>query len=247
LDAPDEALDVVNLLHSRRVFGYVSQHLVCRVPVRENRIALTFDDGPNPAVTPRLLDLLAAHGARATFFLIGRNAARYPQLAAQILAQGHEIGNHTQDHIVLPMLPRRILCQQLDRAGDAIHAATGHRPYLFRPPLGWFSRSMLHVLAVRGYVPVLGDVYPQDTMRPGAAVLVRRILARVRAGSIVILHDGSSSGWMDRHQAVDALETLLPRWRAENCALGTVGELLAAAAREAAATAPAPGSRAAGA
>lgn len=230
---------MVNLLHSRRVFGYVSQHLVCRVPLRHKQIALTFDDGPNPAVTPRLLDLLQAHGARATFFLIGRNAMRYPRLAAEIAARGHEIGNHTHDHVVLPVLPRRVLWQQMERAGQAIHAATGQRPHLFRPPMGWFSRSMLHLLAERGYLPVLGDVYPQDTARPGVPVLVGRVLERVQPGSIVILHDGSVLGEVDRHQMVDALEAILPQLRAGGYALGTVSELLAAAEHEA--VAPGPG------
>jgi peptidoglycan/xylan/chitin deacetylase (PgdA/CDA1 family) len=223
---------VVNLLHSRRVFGFVSQHLVCRVAVREKRTALTFDDGPNPAVTPRLLDLLQAHGVRATFFLIGRNVERYPRIAAEISRRGHEIGNHSQDHVPLPLLPRSLLWRQIDRASQAIEAATGQRPRLFRPPMGWFSRGMLHALAARGYVPVLGDVYPQDTTRPGAAVLVQRVLQRVGPGSIVILHDGSAVGAVDRHQAVDALETILPRLLRDGYTMGTVGDLLAAATRE---------------
>jgi peptidoglycan-N-acetylglucosamine deacetylase len=238
---------VVNLLHSQRVFGFVSRHLVCRVPVREKRLALTFDDGPNPAVTPRLLDLLQACGARATFFLIGRNAARYPSLAAEIVRRGHEIGNHTHDHIPLPILPRALQVRQMDRAAAAMEAATGQQPRLVRPPMGWFNRSVLHMLAERGDVPVLGDVYPQDTTNPGAAVLVQRILARVGPGSIVILHDGSVLGAIDRHQAVDALETLLPHLLDDGYTLGTVGELLAAAVPATAPNCAAPGSAAAGA
>lgn len=222
---------MLNLLHSQRIFAYVSQHLVCRVPLHERRIALTFDDGPNPAVTPRLLDLLDAHGARATFFLIGRNAARFPRLAAEVAARGHELGNHSHDHLALPVLPRPLLLRQMERAAGAIHAAAGVRPHLFRPPHGWFSRRMLRWLAEQGYVPVLGDVYPQDTLRPGAPVLAARVLARVQAGSIVILHDGSALGTVNRHQTVDALEAALPRLRAAGYAVGTVGELLLAGAR----------------
>jgi peptidoglycan/xylan/chitin deacetylase (PgdA/CDA1 family) len=96
----------VNLLHSRHVFRYISRHLICNVPLREKKVAFTFDDGPNPDLTPRLLDLLDSHAARATFFLIGRNVERYPRLAAEIAARGHEIGNHTQNHLLLPVLPR---------------------------------------------------------------------------------------------------------------------------------------------
>src|SRR5512141_750071 len=137
----------VNLLDSKRVFKYVSQHLVCSVPLREPRLALTFDDGPNPMVTPRLLRLLDSHRIRSTFFLVGRNVERYPALAGEVAAAGHEIGNHSQNHLLLPMLPRGMMLREMDRASQAIHAATGRRPELFRPPMGWFSRSMLRSLA----------------------------------------------------------------------------------------------------
>jgi peptidoglycan/xylan/chitin deacetylase (PgdA/CDA1 family) len=225
----------VNLLHSRRIFDYVSQHLVCSVPLSARQIALTFDDGPNPDATPRLLRLLDAHGTRATFFLVGRNVDRYPALAADIAARGHEIGNHTQNHLLLPVLPRTMMLREMDRAGRAIQAATGQVPTLFRPPMGWFSRGMLHVLAERGYRPVLGDVYPQDCQRPGSRVIARRVLDRVGPGSIVILHDGSTSGAANRRQSVDAVETILPRLRARGYEMTTVSQLISAAAREASA------------
>jgi peptidoglycan/xylan/chitin deacetylase (PgdA/CDA1 family) len=223
----------VNLLHSRRVFGYISQHLVCSARVRAKQVAFTFDDGPNPAVTPRLLDLLDAHGARSTFFLIGRNVERYPKLAADIAARGHEIGNHSYNHLLLPILPRPMMLREMERASHAIQAATGQRPQLFRPPMGWFNRGMLHTLAARGYRPILGNVYPQDCSRPGADVIAERVLRWIGPGSIVILHDGSVTGPADRHQSVDALETVLPRLRDEQYRFATVTQLLEAEAREA--------------
>ena len=221
----------MNPLHSRRVFDYVSRHLVCKVALRARRIALTFDDGPNPLITPRLLDMLDAHSARATFFLIGRNVQRWPQLAAEIAARGHEIGNHSQNHLLLPLLPQRMLLREMRRADNAIHAATGTRPRLFRPPMGWFNRRMLRTLATHGYQPVLGDVYPQDTTRPGSGVIVDRVMARLAPGSIVIMHDGSMSR-ADRTQSIDAMAALLPRLVAGGWTMGTVSELLAAAAAE---------------
>lgn len=223
----------MNLLHSKRVFGYLSKHLVCRVPLQEKRVAFTFDDGPNPSVTPRLLELLARHRARATFFLIGRNVERYPELAADIAARGHEIGNHTMNHVLLPILPRAMMLREMEGASRAIHAATGRRPQLFRPPMGWFSRSMLHTLAESGYRGVLGDVYPQDVNRPGVGTITERVLGRIAPGSIVILHDGSILGPADRSQAVDALETILDRLSAQSFAFDTVTGLLEAASREA--------------
>ena len=221
----------MNPLHSRRVLDYVSRHLVCNVPLQQRRIALTFDDGPSPVQTPRLLRLLDEHRARATFFLIGRNVERWPHLAADIVRRGHEVGNHSHNHLLLPLLPRGTLLREMQRAGAVIHAATGVRPHLFRPPMGWFNRRMLQTLAEHGYRPVLGDVYPQDTLRPGSAVIVDRILARVAPGSIVILHDGSLLS-RDRTQSIDAVESLLPRLSAGGWAMGTVSELLDAAATE---------------
>jgi peptidoglycan/xylan/chitin deacetylase (PgdA/CDA1 family) len=221
----------MNPLHSRHVFRYVSRHLVCQVPLRQRRIALTFDDGPNPELTPRLLHLLDAHQAKATFFLIGRNVQRWPHLAAEIVHRGHEVGNHSQNHLLLPLLPQRLLLREMHRADSAIHAATGLRPRLFRPPMGWFNRRMLRTLAEHGYQPVLGDVYPQDTTRPGTGVIVERILARVAPGSIVILHDGSLMR-ADRTQSIDAIAAALPRLIGDGWTMGTVSELFAAADAE---------------
>lgn len=231
----------MNLLHTRRVFDYVSRHMVCSVQLRARHVAFTFDDGPNPAHTPRLLRLLEQHGAHATFFLIGRNVQRHPALAAEIVARGHEVGNHTYDHLPLPLLTRRALVQQLQRASDTIHGATGVRPGFMRPPLGWFNRAVLHTIAEQGYRPVLGDVYPQDAFRPGTAAIIERVRARIAPGSIVILHDGSIRGAVDRGQSIDAVEVLLPWLRDQGYAIGSVSELLAAAAAESAPPAAATG------
>jgi peptidoglycan/xylan/chitin deacetylase (PgdA/CDA1 family) len=108
------------------------------------------------------------------------------------------------------------MLRDLERASRAIQGATGQWPELFRPPMGWFNRSMLFTLGERGYRPVLGNVYPQDCSRPGTEVIAERVLQRVTPGSIVILHDGSAAGAADRSQGIDALETILPRLRARD-------------------------------
>ena len=107
-------------------------------------------------------------------------------------------------------------------------------PRFLRPPMGCFNHGLLRVVAERGYRPVLGDVYPQDTARPGRDVIVHRVLERIAPGSIVILHDGSLYRRADRSQSLDAVEALLPRLRDLGYALGTVSELVASEAREAA-------------
>lgn len=223
----------MNLLHHHRVQDYVAQHLVCSVPMRARCVAFTFDDGPNPAATPNLLQLLHKHRARATFFLLGRNVERHPHLAREIATHGHEIGNHTHTHAWLPMLPRRMLRREMQRAAAAIHAATGHHTHLFRPPMGWFNRGMLRTLAALGYRGVLGDVYPQDTHGPSTAVIVERVLQRIRPGSIVILHDGVVLGRASRQASLAAVDSLLGTLREQGFEFCTVSELLARGEREA--------------
>ena len=217
----------MNLLHSPRIFGFVSRHLLCSVPMTAPRIALTFDDGPNPQATPRLLRLLDAHRIHATFFLLGRNVLRFPHLAAEIAAAGHEIGNHTHSHMVLPLLPRRAMLHELERTSHLIQSATGHRPQFVRPPLGWFSAAVLRTLAEQGYRPVLGDVHPRDSSRHGAGVIATRVLARVQPGSIVILHDGVPYGRADRSQSIDAVAMVIERLQQLEFGFGTVSHLLA--------------------
>ncbi len=223
----------MNLLHHHRVQGYVARHLVCSVPMRARSIAFTFDDGPNPAVTPGLLDVLERHRAQATFFLLGRSVERHPDLVREIAARGHEIGNHTHTHAWLPLLPRRMLVREMERAAAAIHAATGRRPNLFRPPMGWFNRSMLRTLASHGYRGVLGDVYPQDAHGPTTAVIVKRVLHRVRPGSIIIMHDGVVFGRASREPSLAAVDLLLANLRERGFEFCTVSELIARGESEA--------------
>jgi peptidoglycan/xylan/chitin deacetylase (PgdA/CDA1 family) len=223
----------LNLLHSPRVFAFVSRHLLCTVPTAERRLALTFDDGPNPAATPRLLRLLAAARVKATFFLLGRNVLRFPHLAAEIAAAGHEIGNHTHRHLLLPVLPHKLLRHELERAGHLIEAATGAVPRLVRPPMGWFNGTVLRTLAELKYQPVLGDVYPQDTTRPGAREIARRIVTRVRPGSIVIMHDGVPYGQADRSQSVEAARMVIDALQKKSYRFDTVSALLSHSRAEA--------------
>jgi peptidoglycan/xylan/chitin deacetylase (PgdA/CDA1 family) len=230
----------LNLLHKPRVLRFVSRHLLCSVPTRERRVALTFDDGPHPRETPRLLRLLDARRVRATFFLLGRNVLRYPHLAAEIAARGHEIGNHTYNHVVLPLLPRRLMLRELERASHLIQSATGEWPRLFRPPMGWFSRSMMRTVAEHGYRGVLGDVYPQDTRRPGAEIIAQRVLERVRPGSIVILHDGVAFGPGDRSQSIEAVDLVIERLRDRHYEMEPVGSLVERAQAQASSAAAAP-------
>jgi len=199
----------VTLLHQPDVSGWLRGHLLCRVEDTPGRFALTFDDGPDPVFTPRVLDVLARHGARATFFMLRPSVRRHATLARRVLEAGHEIGNHGDLHVPLLLAPPPLLAHEVDAGGRAIQQATGARARFYRPPFGLMFPAQARWVRARGYEPVLGDVYPEDPQRPGIETITRRVVSRLTAGSIVILHDGCAWIRMDRSQTVAALERIL--------------------------------------
>jgi peptidoglycan-N-acetylglucosamine deacetylase len=153
-------------------------------------IAMTFDDGPSATLTPKLLDILAAHQIKATFFVIGENVAEHPEIVARAAREGHEIGNHSWSHPNLGKMSEDGVRSQLQRTDDAIKSATGSRPTLLRPPYGSItSREKRWIHDQFGYQIILWDVDPYDWKRPGPSVVRNRILKETRPGSIVLSHD----------------------------------------------------------
>lgn len=187
------------------------------------KIALTFDDGPNPPVTPSLLDLLERYSARATFFLIGKFVRKCPELTREISARGHLLGNHTYTHPNLFLQSRTGIRDELARCQDAISEAIGAAPHWMRPPYGYrnplLNREVRHagMLGVVMWSKICRDWKPQPPER-----LIKRLadvghprgLNSREGGDIVLLHDGDyRAPGADRHHVVAALEHWLPRWR----------------------------------
>lgn len=177
-------------------------------------IALTFDDGPNPAVTPALLDLLERHNVKATFFLIGKHVRAVPALAKEIADRGHTIGNHTETHPNLIFLSSRRIADELDRCDDAITSTTGRPVRWMRPPYGFRGPQLDGVVRRRGGAGVVMwstttyDWKPQPPER-----LIKR-LRHARGGDIVLLHDADHRVLEgDRHHTLAALEYWLSRWK----------------------------------
>ena len=153
-------------------------------------IALTFDDGPNVTLTPKLLDLLAARHLKATFFVIGQNAADHPEILKRAVREGHEIGNHSWSHPNLGKMSDEAVRRELQKTDDAIVAAIGKRPTLMRPPYGSITAHQKRWIHDElGYRIIIWDVDPLDWKRPGPSVVTARILKETKAGSIVLAHD----------------------------------------------------------
>jgi len=153
-------------------------------------IALTFDDGPNANLTPKLLNMLAAHHFKATFFVVGQNAADHPDILRRAIHEGHEVGNHSWTHPNLGKMSDDGVRRELQKTDDAIFAAIGKHPTLMRPPYGSITaRQKRWIHDDFGYRIILWDVDPLDWKRPGPAVVTSRILKETHPGSIVLAHD----------------------------------------------------------
>ncbi len=196
------------------VSGEVVRTTVISRPTRGHlttvrQIALTFDDGPNPAWTPRILAALAQAHVRATFCLIGRQAKQYPHLVKAIVAGGHTLCNHTFDHDEhLPGRSPAVIRQEMVSAQDAITAASGGiAPALYRAPGGAWSPQVEAIAHSLHLTPLKWTVDPRDWARPGPGAIVANTLTRLRPGGIVLLHDGGGT----RDQTLAALSFLLVR------------------------------------
>jgi peptidoglycan/xylan/chitin deacetylase (PgdA/CDA1 family) len=178
-----------------------------------NACALTFDDGPNPSATPRLLVLLHKYGVRATFFVLGKYVRANPGLLADIAAGGHVIGNHTDTHPNLVFSSRRDIMDELQRCEDAIVGATGARTIAVRPPFG-FRGPQFHWAARRlGFSKIVMWSISARDWKPQASTRVSRRIQKMAPGDIVLFHDGDHrASNADRSYMLQALEFWLPRW-----------------------------------
>lgn len=179
-----------------------------RAPTTRRAVALTFDDGPDPDVTPRVLDALDALDVRATFFVIGERAQRHPELMRRIVAEGHLVANHSWEHAALPFCASSTIRADLERTQDAIELACGVRPAWFRPPYGLRDPRVLSAARELGMRTSLWSVSPRDWQDPGVDAVVERTLSVIEPGDIVLLHDGSAGragGHPDTAQALPRL------------------------------------------
>ena len=207
---------------------------ICRNPGAGRRIALTYDDGPNPVYTPRLMAILERFGAKATFFSIGMWAEREPELLRELHDAGHAIGNHTHTHPTMPLLSSGAVREELRRCRDAVEASgvefsRAGGGMLMRPPYGRRRPATLRTMREEGYEPVTWSVTCYDWRRTATQRSIARHAAHAGEGDIILMHDGNNLvPDADRSRSVAATEETLQRYAAEGYEFVTVPELVAA-------------------
>lgn len=198
----------------------LTPNIVYRVRTRLPLVALSFDDGPHPAFTPQVLDVLQRHGAKATFFLIGDRALRQPDVVAEIRAAGHEIGNHYSSNVPTLLHSDAAFVRNLDQTEAVLGLAA--KPALFRPPGGIAWPRQIRLAKARGYTCVLGCAYPHDPMHPPVWYIRWLVEKNLVSGAIVILHDGIS----DPSRSIQALPHILEAARRKGLRYVSISELM---------------------
>lgn len=195
---------------------------------RHKVVALTFDDGPYPPYTEQVLDILKEYHVPATFFVVGQNVDKHPEVVRRIAAEGHQLGNHTYHHVDLLKIDRKIIAEEIDRTSQAIAAITGSVPHVMRPPHGFRDPVVMEIMAERGFKVVEWSVMNRDWTNPGVEVIVERTVTKVKNGSIILLHDGDGIASKDsRIQSVEATRRIIQTLLAQGYEFVTVDEILA--------------------
>ncbi len=201
--------------------GTGRQNSYSRVPTNQKIIALTFDDGPHGTNTPRLLDILKKRNVKATFYVVGTNSKRYPDILRRMVAEGHEIGNHTMSHGSMTKMSTDELRRDLSQAHQAIVSATGVAPRTVRPPYGATNTSIKNLIKSEfGYPSIMWSVDPEDWKRPGVSTVTRRLVSGAGPGGILLVHDIHAP-------TIDAMPSTLDQLLAQGYRFVTVTQLIA--------------------
>lgn len=192
------------------------------VETEKRQIALTFDDGPHPILTERILKILAQYGVTATFFMVGQNVINYPEAAKQVILAGHEVGNHTFTHPHIANLNEKAIFDEIGKCEDALEELCEYRPHLLRTPQGALTPSLERCLLDDDYILVLWSLDTRDWDNKSTACIVQTVLNNVKPGDIILMHDfiGHNS------KTSEALEKIIPALLSQGYEFVTVSELL---------------------
>ncbi|TDW19635.1 polysaccharide deacetylase family protein [Kribbella kalugense] len=189
-----------------------------KTPLPTKYVVLTFDDGPDVEYTPKVLQVLAAYDAKATFFEVGQNVRKHPELTKRIHDAGHSVENHTWTHADLRKLSAAAFRQEVTSTDQAIRAQIGSTPACLRPPYGGVSATVRQRAKALGKDLVVWTVDSRDWTKPGTTAIVQRVLKNVHSGSVILMHDGGGN----RSQTVAALPTILKALKAQGYGFRTL-------------------------
>ena len=188
--------------------------------IQSKKIAITFDDGPNPEFTPKVLQLLAEYNAKASFFCIGNTIKKHPELLRQIHANGHEIGNHSfTHHYTIDFKSTESWLEEIKKTDQAIFKIIGAKPNLFRPPFGVTTPHLAKAIQVTGHQVIGWNIRPFDVALKNPKTILKRILNQVKPGAVVLLHD--------KHERIAfILEQLLQFLQKNDYEMVTINDLI---------------------
>lgn len=202
---------------------------IYRVDSEAKLVALTFDDGPSPEWTPRILDELRQAGVKATFFMLGEHVEKYPEVARRVAQEGHEIGNHTYDHHVLLYYTPEELINEINRCERLIREVTGVTTRYFRPPKAWFTPREKAIIDRMGYKIILWSLNSKDWVSFHDKQITSYIVRNIRPGDILLFHDSGGAFTTEggkRKQTVKTIPRLVKKLQERGYRFVTITELL---------------------
>lgn len=204
------------------IFVFADEGVYRSVETDSKRIALTFDDGPHPVLTQKILSILEKYNVKATFFMVGVNVVNYPEAANAVIRAGHEVGNHTFSHHTVTRLDEATMHTEIERCEDVLRELCEYRPHIFRPPQGAINPCVTQYSKDANYSVILWSLDTRDWEIKDAASIAQSVLSRVQGGDIILMHDyiGTNS------KTPEALEIILPKLLAHGFEPVTVRELL---------------------
>ena len=216
------SLSLLLLLHFLTIVSVAEVKVYRSVETEKKQIALTFDDGPHPILTERILKILAQYGVSATFFMVGENVINYPEAAKQVILAGHEVGNHTFTHPHIANLNEKAIFDEIGKCEDALEELCEYRPHILRTPQGALTPSLERCLLDDDYILVLWSLDTRDWDNKSTACIVQTVLDNVKSGDIILMHDfiGHNS------KTPEALEKIIPVLLSQGYEFVTVSELL---------------------
>jgi peptidoglycan/xylan/chitin deacetylase (PgdA/CDA1 family) len=208
-------------------FAPTSRDYPYRGPAGDRVVALTFDDGPNEPYTSQILDILAEHDIRGTFFHVGQCVERHPEVAVRAIAEGHVVGNHSLSHRFGTYLRPAAFEREVEQTQEILVRVTGRTPALARTPWLWRRPGLLRMLRRGGLHPIAGEFgHALEVFQPSGVRMARRAIAKTKPGSILIFHDGFDGRGGNRSETVVAVRRTVEGLQAQGYRFVTVDELL---------------------